>query len=41
VRLAARAVEERAIELTGRSLADSGVTRGALRDESPSAGDAS
>jgi glycerol-3-phosphate acyltransferase PlsX len=41
VRLAARAVEERAIELTGRSLADSGVTRGAMRDESPSVGDAS
>ena len=41
VRLAARAVEERAIELTGRSLAESGVTRGAMRDEPPSTGDVS
>jgi glycerol-3-phosphate acyltransferase PlsX len=41
VRLAARAVDEQAIELTGRSLAESGVTRGAMRDEPPSTGDAS
>ena len=41
VRLAARAVDERAIELTGQSLAGSGVTRGAMRDEQSPAGDGS
>jgi phosphate acyltransferase len=41
VRLAARAVEERAIELTAQSLAGSGVTRGAMRDEQSPAGDGS
>jgi glycerol-3-phosphate acyltransferase PlsX len=38
VRLAARAVDERAIELTGQSLAASGVTRGAMRSKAPSVG---
>jgi hypothetical protein len=41
VRLAARAVNERAIELTGRSLAASGVTRGTMRDDPSPAGDGS
>jgi glycerol-3-phosphate acyltransferase PlsX len=40
VRLAARAVEQRALESTAELLAGSGMTRGAMRDESsPASGD--